>query len=102
MQFSIDHLIERLHRLLVVLEDDCETRRVELPPLAVYDVAARPWLLAAGIPLEELRECAPREDEAAAYLVIAGTTTTRVHSLDSAELMTQFAACARVGVATGL
>jgi len=96
VQFSIDHLIERLHRLLVVLEDDCEARRVELPPLAVYDVSARRWLLAAGISLEELRGRAPLEDEAAAYLIIAGPTTKRVLSLDSAELMTQFTACARV------
>jgi hypothetical protein len=95
VEFAIDRLIERLHRILVVLEDEAKAQGVELPPLAVYDVRGTRWLLTAGISLDTLRACESRDSETAEYLLITGSTTTKVHSRDPSDLLTAFASCAR-------
>jgi hypothetical protein len=95
VDFSTDRLVERLHRLLVVLEDDCATYEVEMPSLAVYDVKASRWLLAAGVSLETLREDPCAGDGAADFIVLAGSTIVPVFSADPAVLMAEFVQCAR-------
>jgi hypothetical protein len=95
VDLSPDRLVERLHRLLVVLEDDCAVRGVDLPPLAVYDVTAARWLLAAGVPLNTLRAYPDAPDGAASFIILAGSTTIAVSSSDPATLMTEFVQCAR-------
>jgi hypothetical protein len=95
VDFSTDRLVERLHRLLVVLEDDCARRGVEMPPLAVYDVMGSRWLLAAGVPLETLRSDPCPADGHAQFIILAGSTIVPVMSADPAVLMTEFVQCAR-------
>jgi hypothetical protein len=95
VNISGDRLVERLHRLLVVLEDDCAGRGVEMPPLAVYDVRAGRWLLAAGVPLETLREDPCQADDDADFVILAGSTVVPVLSNDPAVLMTEFVHFAR-------
>jgi hypothetical protein len=97
VDFSIDHLVERLHRLLVVLEDDWNLRGEEMPALAVYDVRAARWLLASGVSLATLRSDPGRVDGAATYLILVGPETVPVYSIDPAELMAEFVQRARAG-----
>jgi hypothetical protein len=95
VDFSGDRVVERLHRLLVVLEDDCAARGAEVPPLAVYDVRATRWLLAAGVPLETLREDPCHGGGDAEFIILAGSTIVPVLSADPVVLMTEFVQCAR-------
>jgi hypothetical protein len=96
---SSDRLIERLHRLLVVLEDDWGPRRHEMPPLAVYDVPGRRWLLAAGVSLSQLREDPALAHSDANYVMIVGHRALPVRSADPTALMAAFARYARADAA---
>jgi hypothetical protein len=98
VDFSSDRLVERLHRLLVVLEDERTILGTALPPLAVYDISQRRWLLAAGVPLETLRADLAHAHFSAHYLIIVGSKTIPVQSADPAVLLTTLVECARASV----
>jgi hypothetical protein len=93
-----DRLVERLHRLLVVLEDESHGNGSELPPVAVFDVRAQRWLLASGVSLATLRQPPAVADAAVRYLLIAGAITVPVCSSDDSVLMAEFSRSVRVGV----
>jgi hypothetical protein len=95
VDFSSDRLVERLHRLLLVLEDERTLIGDELPPLAVYDIAQKRWLLAAGVSLETLKVEPGNAGSSAQFLIIIGSTTIPVESGDPAVLLTRLVECAR-------
>ena len=95
-----DRLVERLHRLLVVLEDESRANETELPPLAEFDARARRWLLVSGLSLERLREPPEATDDGAHYLIVVGQSTFPVCSADDSALMAEFTRSVRVGAVT--
>jgi hypothetical protein len=73
VEFSQSYrLIERLHRLLVVLEDDWVLRRPQMPALAIDDVRDRRWLLAAGVSLSRLRKSPALVNSDVQYIIVVG------------------------------
>jgi hypothetical protein len=98
VDFSSDRLVERLHRLLVVLEDERALLGAELPPLAVYDISQVRWLLAAGVPLETLKSDPGAEHTSASYLIVFGSKTIPVQSADPSVLLTSLVDYARANV----
>jgi hypothetical protein len=96
VDFSSDRLVERLHRLLLVLEDERTLVGDELPPLAVYDIAQKRWLLAAGVSLETLKKVEPgNAGSSAQFLIIIGSTTVPVESGDPTVLLKRLVEFAR-------
>lgn len=90
-----DRLVERLHRLLVVLEDESRANKSELPPLAIFDVRARRWLLVSGVPLDRLREPPEVDDDGAHYLIVVDSNAVQVCSADDSALMSAFTSSVR-------
>jgi len=93
-----DRLVERLHRLLVVLEDESRLNDAELPPLAIFDARLRRWLLVSGVSVDRLREPPEATDDGAHYLIVVGEHTFPVCSADDSSLMAEFTRTVRIGV----
>ncbi len=90
-------MVERLHRLLVVLEDESRGDDSALPPVAVFAARARRWLLVSGVSLERLREPPEATDDGAHYLIVVGDDVVPVCSPDDSVLMAAFTKTLRAG-----
>ncbi len=91
-------MVERLHRLLVVLEDESRASESHLPPVAIFDARERRWLLVSGVSLDRLREPPEATDAGAHYLIVVGEAVVPVCSAGDSALMTAFTHTVRAGV----